>query len=115
MGREILHVIDDILQAIAGAEHAIAGKTLEDYKSDWLLKHALQRAVETISEASRALPEEATSTQQHIRWPAVRAIGNVLRHEYHAISDEIIWKVVCDELPLLRNAIEAMKKNASAP
>jgi len=29
-----------------------------------------------------------------------------LRHDYYAISNEIIWKVVCDDLPPLKAAVE---------
>lgn len=115
MGREILHVIDDILQEIAGVERATARKSLDDYKADWLFRHALQRAIEIISEASRALPEEAIATQPHIRWRAIRAIGNVLRREYHSISDEIIWNVLGDESPSLKVAVEAIRQNIRAP
>ncbi|WP_426125318.1 HepT-like ribonuclease domain-containing protein [Pararhizobium sp. PWRC1-1] len=43
-----------MLNAITGIERATAGKTFENYQGDWLLKHAVQRAIEIISEASRA-------------------------------------------------------------
>jgi uncharacterized protein with HEPN domain len=32
----------------------------------------------------------------------------VLRHEYHTISNKIIWDVVQADLPLLQTAVEAM-------
>jgi len=35
-------------------------------------------------------------------------IGNVLRHEYHSISDRVIWDAIRDELPPLRKAVEMM-------
>jgi uncharacterized protein with HEPN domain len=38
----------------------------------------------------------------------VRAIGNVLRHQYQGLSDPIVWKVVTDELPRLELAIRAI-------
>jgi uncharacterized protein with HEPN domain len=38
----------------------------------------------------------------------VRGIGNVLRHEYQGLSDPIIWKVVNDELPRLKLAVQAL-------
>ena len=41
-----------------------------------------------------------------------RAIGNVLRHEYHSLyhslSDRIVWSVVIGERPRLREAIVAI-------
>lgn len=116
MAREFRHALEeDILAAIAGVEQAATGKSLCDYQNDWLLKHAIQRAIEIISEASRALPEEATVSQPQIRWKAIRAIGNVLRHEYHGLSDAIIWNVVVDELPLLKAAILAIRREFYSP
>lgn len=45
----------------------------------------------------------------------MRAIGNVLRHEYHALSDAIIWRVVTDELPALREAVDWLAKHFEQP
>jgi uncharacterized protein with HEPN domain len=109
MAREFLHAIDDILEAIAGIENAVRGKSLEDYRKQWLLRHAIQRAIEIISEASRAIPDEVKGTQPNIPWPSIRAIGNVLRHEYHGLSDHIIWNVVVDELPRLKEAVTQIR------
>ena len=68
----------------------------------------MQRAIEIISEASRAIPVEPTNTRPEIPWSQVRGIGNVLRHEYQGLSDPIIWKVVTGELPRLKLAIRAL-------
>ena len=102
MPREYCHALDDILEAIDGIENAIRGKTLTDYQTDWLLKHGIQRGIEIISEASRALPDELREQSQNIPWPQIRAVGNVIRHEYHGLSDKIIWGVVVDELPRVK-------------
>lgn len=109
MAREFLHAIDDILDAIVGIEEATRGKSLADYQQQWLLRHAIQRAIEIISEASRAIPDEVKATQSNIPWPSVRAIGNVLRHEYQGLSDQIIWNVVVDELPKLKDAVTRIR------
>ena len=70
----------------------------------------VQRAIEIISEASRAIPDDLTATRQEIQWSRVRGIGNVLRHEYSGLSDRIIWNVVVDELPRLKNAVVAISE-----
>lgn len=110
--REFRHALDDMLEALDGIERATAGKPVEDYGSDWLLKHGVQRGIEIISEASRALPQDVRDERPEIPWPKVRAIGNVLRHDYHGLSDRIIWGVVTDELPRLRLAVEALKRRS---
>jgi uncharacterized protein with HEPN domain len=109
MPREFLHAVDDILEAIWGIERAAAGKSFEDYWGDWLLRHAVQRAIEIISEASRSIPEDVQATRPEIPWARVRAIGNIMRHEYYSLSDRISWNVVIDELPRLRTAVWSIR------
>jgi len=88
---------------------AVAGKMFADFQKDWLLRHGAQRAIEIISEASRHLPDQLKAMHPKIRWRSIAGIGNVLRHEYHAISDKVIWKVIQDELPPLKAAVTIMK------
>jgi uncharacterized protein with HEPN domain len=109
MAREVGHVLHDILEAIERVERITRGKTFADFEASWELRWLVQRAIEIISEASRALPDELKDTRPEIPWPRVRGIGNVLRHDYASISDPIIWKVVTDELPPLKRAIEAIR------
>jgi len=108
MAREFRHAIDDMLEAIDGIQSAVIGKTLSDYRKEWLLRHAVQRGIEIISEASRTIPEDIKQLRPEVPWLSVRNIGNVLRHEYHGLSDPIIWGVISDELPRLKQALEAI-------
>jgi uncharacterized protein with HEPN domain len=108
MAREFRHFLHDIREAIDIIENAVATRTFEDYQKDVLLKLGLERAVEIISEASKHVPEDLKALRPEIPWAKVRGIGNVLRHEYHGLSDQIIWGVIMDEIPRLRVAIHAI-------
>jgi len=110
MVRKVEHVIHDILEAIERIEEITHGKSLDEFEANWQLRWLVQRAIEIISEASRALPDELTSSRPEIPWRRVRGIGNVLRHDYEGLSDRIIWNVVIDELPRLKSAIQAIAK-----
>lgn len=110
MPRRVDHVLHDILEAITRIEEVTQGKTLGEFEASWQLRWLVQRAIEIISEASRAIPDELTQTRPEIPWPSVRGIGNVMRHEYDGLSDPIIWRVVTDELPKLKRAIENIQK-----
>ncbi len=94
-----------ILEAIEGIDRSIRGKTLDDFRADWLLRHGVQRGVEIISEAARRIPLSMQATQSQIPWPEIMGIGNILRHEYHRISDTVIWNVVQNHLPALKAAV----------
>ena len=103
--RPALHAI---LAAIEGIEAAVAGRTFDDFASDWLLRHGVQRGIEIISEAARRIPIALQATQPQIPWAQIMGIGNVLLHEYHRVSDIVVWNVVQDHLLSLKNAVRAI-------
>jgi uncharacterized protein with HEPN domain len=94
--------------AITGIKMAVTNMSFEEFEKNWIVNHAVQRALEIIFEASRRIAAEIKLTQPSIRWASIAGIGNVLRHDYNEISNEVIWKVVRQELPLLKRAIETM-------
>jgi uncharacterized protein with HEPN domain len=108
MARKVQHALHDIMEAIERVEEITRGKTLARFEASWELRWLVQRAIEIVSEASRAIPAKLKNTRPEIPWERVRGIGNVLRHEYQGLSDPIIWKVVTDELPRLKLAIQAI-------
>jgi uncharacterized protein with HEPN domain len=85
-----------------------SGHTLETYRANLMLRDAVERCLERISEASRRLPQGLKATQPHIPWRKVADIGNVLRHEYDDVADAEVWRIVADELSTLKSAIQSM-------
>jgi uncharacterized protein with HEPN domain len=79
-----------ILEAIDGIEDTTNGKTIADYRENWLLRHGVQRGLEIISEASRRIPPPLQAAQPQIPWAQIAAMGNILRHEYHRVSDPVV-------------------------
>ncbi|MCF3640064.1 DUF86 domain-containing protein [Rhizobium sp. TRM95111] len=53
----------------------------------------MQGALETVSEACRHIPDDLLLLAPDIPWKKIRGIGNVLRHEYHRIADDVIWRL----------------------
>ena len=109
MARKVRPVLQEMLTAIDGIESALEGKTFADFQSEWLLRHGIQRGIEIISEASRRLPAALLASRPEISWEQVKGIGSVLRHEYHRISDKIVWSVAVERLPSIKAAVEAME------
>ena len=109
MERRVGPALRAIVEAIDGIEAACAGKTLEDFAADWLLRHAVQRGIEIISEAARRIPVDLRAGSPDVPWPEILGIGNVLRHEYHRISDRVIWNVVQVHLAPLTSAVLAIQ------
>ncbi|MGH6679688.1 MAG: HepT-like ribonuclease domain-containing protein [Bradyrhizobium sp.] len=101
--------IHDMLESIRGIEKALGGKSYRDYQRSWVLRSAVERGIEVISEASRNLNRELKSRHKDVRWTDIAGIGNILRHEYQRIDDQIVWKAVKDDLPPLKEALLAIK------
>ncbi len=111
--RKIGPVLAEILEAIDGIETHTAGKSLSDFERDWLLRLAVQRALEIISEACRHIPDDLLTFAPEIPWKKIRGIGNILRHEYHRIADDVVWVVVKENIGPLRAAIERIRQEIS--
>jgi uncharacterized protein with HEPN domain len=105
MPRLIRPALSAILQAIDGIQDAVRGKTFDEFSGDWLLRHGVQRGIEIVSEAARRIPHDMQSARPDIPWAQIVGIGNVLRHEYHRVSDAIVWNVVPRHLAPLRDAV----------
>jgi uncharacterized protein with HEPN domain len=84
--------LHDILEAIVGARGAVGDMTLDAYVASWTTRRAVERAIEIISEATRHLPERLRSSEPDVPWREIASIGNVLRHAYHRVDDEVILR-----------------------
>jgi len=82
-------------------------KTYENYKSNSILKRAIERNLEIIGEAmNRLLKENPEFTVEN----AVRIIGlrNQIIHGYDSVSDENIWGVITLHLPKLKSEVNSL-------
>ncbi|SEM22482.1 Uncharacterized conserved protein, contains HEPN domain [Bosea lupini] len=114
MARRIDVVLEEMLAAIDAVDGAVGGRSQAAFQADAFLQLGVERALEIISEAVRHLPEEILATQADIRWADVRALGNLIRHEYWRVDSKIVWRIVKDDLPPLRSAIADMLLHQSS-
>lgn len=92
----------DIQRQIALAHSFVQGMTFEQFHSDRRTVYAVIRCLEIISEASRRLPGEIKDRHPHIPWANIAGAGNVYRHDYEDVADEMVWETVQGSLgPLL--------------
>ena len=98
----------DMLEAIDGVANMIADTDLAGYRRDFKLRKAVERCVEIVSEASRHIPAESKAEFSEQPWDEIAAIGNLLRHQYQRIDDQIMWKIASRSLPELRAVVIAM-------
>ncbi|MFT4681747.1 MAG: hypothetical protein ACI9FU_001890 [Granulosicoccus sp.] len=96
---DIKGAIDEIDSYFSSRE-----KRFDVYKAEILLRRGIERNLEVIGEAMGRILKENESIKIT---DARRIIGlrNQLIHGYDTISDENIWAVVINHLPLLKSEI----------
>jgi uncharacterized protein with HEPN domain len=100
--------LHDILRAIEGIHDTEGGLEYGHYTSVWSIKHASERGVEIISEASRHLPEALRKAEPDIPWRQIAGVGNILRHGYQTISDRVVWDIIVTHLEPLKAAVRRL-------
>ena len=103
--------LEDIAEAVAGIQAALAGLVFDDFAQSWALQRAVERGLEIISEASRAIAESSKAAHPSVPWNDIAGIGNILRHEYHRVEPLIIWNITVEHMPVLEAAIAELLKS----
>lgn len=105
--------LEDIRSAADYILSAVAGKSLDEYKTDLSLRYSVERCFEIIGEAmgriARFDPESAARIGDY---PRIIAFRNVLIHGYDVLDHATVWDVIRQHLPVLRNQVEELLKEA---
>lgn len=109
MRDEVLKLLTDIKSALEDIEDFTAGLTLADYENDSLRRAAVERKFEVIGEACNRLSQRDESVFEKIPLaPQIIGFRNRLIHGYDAVDDQIVWDVVQNKLPLLKQEVEEL-------
>jgi uncharacterized protein with HEPN domain len=106
MRRDARAHLADVLEATDLIERFTTAADLDSYRSDPMMRSAVERQLEVIGEAlnrlTRADPELAR------RIPDInRIVGfrNVLAHGYDVVDDEVVWAATTLDVPALAIAV----------
>ncbi len=78
---------------------------LAAFQESRIVHDAVERCLERITEAAAKLGDTAVELMPDQPWPMIRALGNVLRHEYDEIREDRLFEVVQKGLPELTVAV----------
>lgn len=108
MEAEVKAWLSDIKKAIEEINDFLPGKrNFLEFKKDLKTKRAIERKVEIIGEAANRI----RMSQPDIQITNIRKIidtRNRIIHGYDSVSDDIIWSIVMNNLPMLRVEVERL-------
>ena len=82
-----------------------AGKNYDDLVADDMMYYAVVKNIEIIGEAANMLTSEYQSTHPETPWKKVKGMRNYIVHEYFQVDDIVVWDVVTNSLPELREQV----------
>ena len=102
--RDILQSIEDIQTFVSGMTKA---QFLKIEESDRIMFRAVCDCVSTLGEAVKHLSAEVTSKYESIDWPGFAGMKDVVTHQYFRVRLDLLWNTITQELPELREIVEA--------
>ncbi len=97
--------LEHILAAIDRVLRYTKDKTHADLVADDMMYYAVVKNIEIMGEAANMLTQEFVATHPDTPWKMVRGMRNYIVHEYFQIDSTVVWDVVSNNLPELREQV----------
>jgi uncharacterized protein with HEPN domain len=108
-----LPYIEHIFDSISAIESYVAGGRAI-FMRERLIQDAVIRNFEIIGEAAGRLSPELRE-QEGVPWAKIIAFRNRLIHGYWSVDLLLVWDVVANDLPVLKNEVSRWLANLSKP
>lgn len=109
MPRDARAYLFDMQRAATLARQFIDGKSLDEYKSDILLRSATERQLAIVGEAlNQILKIDPRFGERFSERRRLIAFRNRVIHGYAAIDDDIVWSIARTKLPVLLDELAAL-------
>lgn len=110
MARELAPTLSDMRRAISRLRRLRdeSDLALAPFSDDRAL---VERFIEIVSEASRAIPDELKAAHPHLEWRRIADVGNHIRHAYHRVSREVLVRILEADLETLDQALAEIQAN----
>ena len=96
--------IDDIHKAIQRINSFKQGlESEEDLRSDELRQSAIVKQLEIIGEAASNVDDEVQNQHSEVPWQDLKDFRNVTTHQYWEIDVTIVWDVIENKIPELKD------------
>src|SRR5437879_2190912 len=94
-----------ILDAITEIEIYTTNVELKDFLANSMMRFASIKQIEIIGEAVNYITPETKALFLDIEWKQIVGMRHILIHEYFGVDANLVWQVICNDIPNLKTAI----------
>ncbi len=103
--RDFRLFLNDILESIEKIEKYTANITFKDFTNNQMIIDAVVRNFIIIGEASTNISPEMQNKYPKIPWKKMKAMRNIVVHEYFGVKLNTTWNTARKSLPKLKKDI----------
>ena len=103
--------LDDILISIEKIEKNTKGVSYKEFSQNSLISDGVIRNLEVIGEAVKKLSVDLKKKYPDVEWKKIAGLRDILIHEYFGIDLNIVWDIIINKIPKLKNSIKEVMKN----
>jgi uncharacterized protein with HEPN domain len=105
--------VRDMTRAVRAIGEYTAGQSYEQFIADPKTVDAVVRNLMTLGESVRWVPGPVQEAHPEIPWRTLRAVRNVVVHEYFGVDSRILWQTARGDLPPLVEKLETIVQNGA--
>ena len=106
MSRSPLEYLRHVLDEMTYLKQQARGLSKDVFLQDETLKRAFVRSLEIVGEAVKNVPVEFRERYGHVDWRGMAGMRDRLIHSYFGIDYDIVWDVVLNKVPMLKQQIQ---------
>jgi len=110
MSKSATEYINHILDELLFLEQEMNTITEEQFMRDEVLERASARSLEIIGEAVKQIQESYRKEHPEIEWKSFAGLRDKLIHHYFGVDYALVWDVIKNELPELKNKLTKIKE-----
>ncbi len=103
--------LQHILDAIEEIQQYLIASDLTVFLENSMMRFACIKQMEIIGEASNHLSSELKSKFSDIQWAQITGMRNIFAHEYFGIDSGVVWEIIKNDIPELKEKIEHILKS----
>jgi|SRR3989338_8597126 len=101
--------LSDILRSIDKVERYTKGLTYKEFIKNDLIVDGVVRNLEIIGEAVKHIRLSMRKEYPLIEWKKIAGLRDILIHLYSGVNLQIIWDIVVNKVPELKEALKQIK------